>query len=242
MNRFFIPSLASSENKITITDKGQIHHLRDVLRLKEGEEVALSDGRGNEATAKIGQISPASICLIVKNKSASGSKRINLTIACAIPKKSKFDDIIDKLTQLGVDRIIPLKTERAIVKLTGEKADVRHKRWLKIALSAAQQSQRSILPYVEALTDIKDVIRRSAEFDLKLIPTLEGERKSFREAFSRPYHNILILIGPEGDFTAGEIGLARKNGFIPVGLGRSVLRVETAALAVASFINLNENS
>ncbi|MCX5710314.1 MAG: RsmE family RNA methyltransferase [Candidatus Omnitrophica bacterium] len=244
MNRFLVPALDSSSNSVTITDLKLIHHLRDVLRLKAGEAVSVFDGKGNDCAAAIVKISADSVELVVKNRKVSVFRKVSVTIACAIPKKSRFDDIVDKLTQLGVDRIIPLKTKRTIVKLTKEKEGARHKRWIKIALSASQQSQRSVLPHVEALTDIKDVIKRSAEFDLKLIPTLEGERKGFKEVFSHPhpYRNILIFIGPEGDFTADEINLARKNGFIPVSLGTSVLRVETAAVAVASFINLNENN
>jgi 16S rRNA (uracil1498-N3)-methyltransferase len=171
-------------------------------------------------------------------------RKSSINIACAIPKKSKFDDIVDKLTQLGVDRIIPLKTERAVVKLSIQKGEARLQRWVKIALSAAQQSQRSILPQISPLTDFRELIKKSTGFNLKLIPTLEGERKTLKEALSPVLPlpaNILILIGPEGDFSPKEIDLALKHNFIPVSLGSTVLRVETAAIAVASFINLNED-
>jgi len=243
MHRYFIPSLNASGNKITITDKSQIHHLKNVLRLDAGEKVVLCDGQGNELKAEIEQISPAGIRLIIRDKIAVKPDRLNFTIACAIPKKSKFDDILDKLTQLGVERVIPLKTEHTVIKLTRDKEGARHGRWVKIAISASQQSQRSILPRVDPLTDVKELIKNSAEFDLKLIPTLKGEYKTLKDALNLILPiplplpvNILILIGPEGDFSLKEVSLALKHGFIPVSLGRRVLRVETAAIAVASFL------
>jgi len=166
-------------------------------------------------------------------------KKAKITIACAIPKKSKMEDIIDKLTQLGVDRIIPIKTAHTVVKLDSYKEAMRHKRWEKVAQSASEQSQRNDLALIDQIRDIKEVILNSKEFDLKLIPTLIGKRKSLREiSLNSKYKNILVLIGPEGDFTEAEVQLAIKAGFIPVTLGDLVLRVETAAVAVASYITL----
>ncbi len=98
------------------------------------------------------------------------------------------------------------------------------------------------MPVVEPVRDIKEVLSASQEFDLKLIPTLSGERRALRDIFTKSSaKNILFLIGPEGDFSGEEIELAKKAGFIPVSLGDSVLRVETAALCVASFIRIHEN-
>jgi 16S rRNA (uracil1498-N3)-methyltransferase len=154
-----------------------------------------------------------------------------------------MDDIIDKLTQLGVDRIIPLETERVIVKWDKNQR-VRHlERFQKIALNASQQSQRKALPVIEPIKDIKEVISTAAGYDLKLIPHLMGERKTLKEIFikNRP-KNILVLIGPEGDFSSAEVALAKRAGFIPVSLGDLVLRVETAAVAIASFIRLYLNN
>ncbi|MCX5706225.1 MAG: RsmE family RNA methyltransferase, partial [Candidatus Omnitrophica bacterium] len=149
-----------------------------------------------------------------------------ITLACAIPKKAKFDDIVDKLTQLGSARIIPLKTERVIVKLDNHKEALRLTRWRKIAQAASQQSKRSDIPVIEPPKDLEDLLTQSQDFDLKLIPTLEGRRKTLKEIFSKIQpRNILILIGPEGDFSAKEIAMALKSGFIPVTLGDLVLRI-----------------
>ena len=242
MHRFFSPSENISGNKIIITDKAALHHIRDVLRLKQNEPVIVFDDAAKEYDCSVGKISPEFILNIKGKRPPLKDQKICLNIACAIPKKSKLDDIIDKLTQIGVDRIMPLLTERVIVKLDKDKEKSRLKRWEKIAKSASEQCARNSIPVIDLPQDIKEALRKSAGFDLKLIPTLSGKRKSLKEALAdaKP-KNIMVFIGPEGDFTEKEVGLAREAGFIPVSLGDLVLRVETAAIAVASFIRLNEN-
>lgn len=240
MYRFFCSSSQISVDKINIKDKEQVHHIKNVLRLQKGKQVIVLDDKGNEYIAEIEKFLLDRAVLMIKDRhSVITDKKFQLTIACAIPKKSRMDDIIDKLTQLGVERIIPLRTERVVIKLDKHKEVLRQQHWKKVALNAAQQSQRSTLPIIEQIKDLQEILLRSEDFDLKLIPTLAGERKALRDVFvgSRPKH-VLVLIGPEGDFTEEEIALAKKSGCIPVSLGESILRVETAAVAVASFIRL----
>ncbi|MFA4888662.1 MAG: RsmE family RNA methyltransferase [Candidatus Omnitrophota bacterium] len=226
------------EGIVTISAKEEAHHLKNVLRIKLKEKVLVFDELGRQYLCLVEKLEPELILIVkeeLKNK-ASGSQA-SLTIGCAIPKKSNMDDIIDKLTQLGVNRIIPLETERVIVKLDQAKKKMRLERWKKIALNAAGQSQRGELPEITPIKGIKQVLEESGKFDLRLIPHLFGQRKSLKQVISTSNaKNILVLIGPEGDFTPEEIKLALKAGFIPLSLGDLVLRVETAALAVASFI------
>jgi 16S rRNA (uracil1498-N3)-methyltransferase len=155
-----------------------------------------------------------------------------------MPKKSRMDDIVDKLTQLGVDSIIPLETERAIVKMD-KNGPNRLERWRKIARNAAEQSRRNTLPLILAAMSLPEVLAQSKNYRLKLIPSLSGDRKPLREilAESKP-ESVLALIGPEGDFTAQEIDQALGAGFVPVSLGATVMRVETAAIALAAYIRL----
>lgn len=238
MQRLYSSSQNICSDKIIITALEQVHYLKDVLRLKVKEGIVIFDEQGNEYAAVVEQISGEAAVFKIKEKHhpVSGTS-IKLTVACAIPKKSQMDDIIDKLTQLGVDRIIPLETERVVVRLDKNKKVLKLKRWEKIALSAAQQSQRNNLPVIEPVQNIKEVLAQGSAYDLKLIPTLSGKRKALAEILrgAKP-KNILVLIGPEGDFTPSEVELAKKVGCLPVSLGKLVLRVETAALAVASFI------
>jgi 16S rRNA (uracil1498-N3)-methyltransferase len=238
MHRFYVSREIIGDN-FSISDAKQLHHIKDVLRLKVNDEVIVVDTAGNEYTCIITSLNEREVALTIKARKCAGAKKMRSTVACAIPKKADMDEIIDKLTQLGVDSIIPMATERVIVRLDDNKKEARLNRWKRIAQSAAQQSQRNIIPLVEPITTFKSVISHAQDFDLRLIPTLSGERKHIKEVLSecKP-GNILVLIGPEGDFTQQEIELARSAGFIPVSLRDSVLRVSTAAIAVMSYIKL----
>ncbi len=234
MHRFYVDRIDGET--ASISDAGQFHHLKDVLRLKPGDAVVVCDSEANEYTATITAIERKQASIKVTAPMPARRNEMKLTLACAIPKGDRMDEIIDHLTQLGVERIIPMDTERVVVKLDEAKKEARLKRWRKIAQNAAGQSQRNSIPLIEAVTGVTDVINRSQDFDLKLIPNLEGERKPIKDvlAAARP-KNAVVLIGPEGDFTSEEVQLALKTGFVPVSLGDTVLRVATAAAAVASY-------
>ncbi len=238
MHRLFCSPKNIDKDLIKISEPDKIHHIKDVLRLNAGEKVVVCDGEGNEYHSLIESLSGSELLLKVINIEKKPPKQeVNLTIACALPKKAKFDDIVDKLTQLGVRRIIPLETERVIVKLDKSKSLSRFKRWLTISESASCQSQRSIMPIVEHVQKFDKLLAESDQYDVKLIPALTGNRKSLKGAFSAGCaKNILILIGPEGDFTPAEVFAAEQKGFIPVTLGDLVLRVDTAAIAIAAYI------
>jgi 16S rRNA (uracil1498-N3)-methyltransferase len=235
MHRFYIDHIDG--DKVFLSDSEQLHHLKDVLRLKVDDEVIVFDSQGKEYAGVIAKIERKQAELRITPIKSTRNHKTKLTVACAIPKGSRMDDIIDYLTQLGVERIIPMWTERVVVKLDDVKTESRLKRWRKIAQNAARQSQRSSIPLIEPVTRLEDVISGSHDYDLKLIPTLAGERRLIKDAIAeaRP-NNIIVLIGPEGDFTSEEIELAQSEGFIPVSLGDTVLRVATAAVAIASYL------
>jgi 16S rRNA (uracil1498-N3)-methyltransferase len=237
VNRFYIEESIAGDT-VCITDPEQLHHLKDVLRLKTGDEVVIFDAEGNEFLSTISGLERKQAILAVKARKEPPPGKVKLTIACAIPRQFKMDDIVDKLTQLGVDSIIPMVTERVIVKLE-ENTGSRLIRWKKIARSAAEQSQRNRLPLITQVMGMSEVLDKAADFDLKLIPTLAVESRSVKDVLAgyRPA-NMLVLIGPEGDFTPQEIRKAVESGFIPVSLGNNILRVETAAAAVASYLRL----
>ncbi|MGB4520587.1 MAG: RsmE family RNA methyltransferase [Candidatus Omnitrophota bacterium] len=240
MHRFYCPGKNISVDTIVIDEPNQAHHIRDVLRLKIKEKLDIFDEQRNIYKCCIKEILADKIILEVLAMSTKNvKKKIEIVIACAIPKKSKMDDIVDKLTQVGASRIIPLETERIVIKLDADKKALRGKRWEKIALSAACQSKLDEVPVIEPVSAFKDVLLKFQDYDLKLIPTLCAERKQLKEILEKiKPKKILALIGPEGDFTTYEVELAKRAGFIPISLGASVLRVETAAVAVASFLRL----
>lgn len=238
MRTVHIPNRNIFNDEIKITDKGTIHHLRDVLRMDVGDDLAVFDERGNQYHCLIQSVSDEIVMKIEKKFTASPSgAAAKIIAACAIPKNSRFDDVVDKLTQLGVDKIVPLETERVIVNLDRDKKDLRRRRWQKIAISAAEQCQRPIVPVIDPVRSIKEVLAEFKDVELKFIPTLEGRRQSLRDILpQKEPASILYFIGPEGDFTAEEISCAKRSGCLPVSLGDTVLRVETAAVAVLGFI------
>ncbi|MEW6074785.1 MAG: RsmE family RNA methyltransferase [Candidatus Omnitrophota bacterium] len=241
MHSFFCPSRNISKKKAVITDASQLHHMRNVLRLKEHETVLINDEKQNRYKAAINKVSPSLIDLIIIEKLLSGDTVDSaVTIACAIPKGPRMDAIVDSLVQLGVSRIVPLLTERVIVKLDEKKKMSRVQRWRKIATQACQQSKRSSAVVIDSVKDLKYFLEESQSFDLRLMPTLGENNASVREIVKkRTFKDAVILIGPEGDFTPSEIALAQSFGFIPVSLGKLVLRVDTAAIAIAAYLRFS---
>lgn len=238
--RVYCPPENIQGNKLSICDKEELHHILNVLRLKRGDALYVFDGVKEYECAISEATKEKLAATIIKIKKMKKSPALNITLACAIPKKAKMDYIIEKCTELGVDKIIPLITERTIVKLAKEKADVKLKRWQKIAQEASKQSGRIGFPTVEQVSKFKDIINRVRDYDLALIPNLESGNKNLNEVFSKfSGKSIIIFIGPEGDFTEREIELAQKSGCLGISLGGLVLKVDTAAIAVASFLHLS---
>jgi 16S rRNA (uracil1498-N3)-methyltransferase len=241
---YFYCEIEINGNSAAITDIEQIHHLRNVLRLKTGQQITVCDNAGSEYLCTIASLDRKEAVLVIENRTTPPPGKNRLALACALPRLTGMDDIIDKLTQLDVDVIIPLQTERTVVRLDQagprERMDTRLERWRKIGRNAAEQSHRISLPKITPLMGFSEVLEFSKSYGLRLIPTLAAERKSLKEVAGRTTApGAIALIGPEGDFTPAEVEGAIKAGFIAVSLGETVLRVETAAIAVASFLRLN---
>jgi 16S rRNA (uracil1498-N3)-methyltransferase len=238
MHRFFEDRIMITDSRIILKDKQKLHHIRDVLRLKAQEEMVIFDSMGNEFLVALEGMNKENAIFIIKKRSFFHNAGVSrFTVGCALPKKAKMDDIVDKLTQLGVDRIVPLNTKRVVVKIDREKEAGRINRWRKISQSAAEQSHRSGVPIVDEITEVVDFFTNYKGPSLKLIPTLEAKGLSLDKVFSnKNFDEIVVAIGPEGDFTKEEVRSAENSGFIPVSLGKRVLRVDTAAIFIASII------
>jgi 16S rRNA (uracil1498-N3)-methyltransferase len=235
---FFRISDDSDGETIILGEPAQVHHLKDVLRLGAGDQVTVIDGRGDECLCEVTVFSEGGVILKVKSRVTVASPTAKVAIGCALPKKG-MDEVVDKLTQLGVDVIIPMLTERVVVNLGGAAAVARLERWRRLADSAAGQSRRRNVPELRPLAWMGEVMSLAEGYDLKLIPTLSGERRAMGEVIGGGMvGSVIALIGPEGDFTEKEIEAARQAGFVPVSLGAQVLRVDTAAIAVAAYLKL----
>jgi 16S rRNA (uracil1498-N3)-methyltransferase len=234
--RFFISPEQVSGQSITISGE-DVHHIVKVLRMKTGDELLLCDGTGSEYSVKIAQVNKSDITTEVKARSGREIRYPLITLGQGLPKSDKMDWIVQKATELGVANIVPLVTERTIVKIKDE--GKRISRWQKIAREAAMQSNRADIPAVGRIVSYNDFLRTpNAELPtLFLLPWEEGTVPIKGILRANPgMKNIVVLIGPEGGFSAHEAEAAQGKGFHLVSLGPNILRTETAAIAVLSMI------
>jgi len=234
--RFFISPEQVSGQSITISGE-DVHHIVKVLRMKTGDELLLCDGTGAEYSVKIAQINKSDITAEVTARSKREIPYPLITLGQGLPKSDKMDWIVQKATELGVTNIVPLITERTIVKLKDEEKRVA--RWQKIAREAAMQSNRPDISSIEPVVSYTDFLRtpHSEPQTLLLLPWEEGT-EPVKNIFRRisGINRIIVLIGPEGGFSAHEAEAAHNKGFHLVSLGPNILRTETAAIAVLSMI------
>ena len=236
MHRFYLPNLQQAA-----LAGDEAHHAIHVLRLKVGDTLNVFDGRGHEAQCKVGEIGKDSIRLTILQQSGTPTLRCKITLAQAVPKKN-MDLIVQKATELGVTTIVPLISERTVVQLDedAKKLD----RWRAIALDACKQCGNNWLPEIKSPQKAKEFLNTLGKFDLKLIASLQPDSKPLKSILSgtqalghSPTPSVLILIGPEGDFTPAELSLAKSAGCLPLSLGPLVLRAETAALYTLSILH-----
>jgi 16S rRNA (uracil1498-N3)-methyltransferase len=234
--RFFISPDQVSGPLITISGE-DVRHIGAVLRMKTGDELLLCDGKGTEYAAKITVIDRREIKAEITSTSQREIRRPFVTLGQGLPKSDKMDWIVQKATELGVAEIVPLVTERTIVKVKDE--EKRISRWQKICREAAMQCSRPDIPAVGHIVSFHDFIHTPAPgpSTLLLLPWEEGTTP-IKDVLKRnpDVENIVVLIGPEGGFSSSEASLAQENGYHLVSLGPNILRTETAAIAVLSMI------
>ena len=231
MHRFF--SELSNKNNIALPAE-DINHAVNVLRLKIGEEIVVCDGDCNDFLCRIDSISKKNVELeFLSHTINQNEPKTKVTLFQGLPKSDKMELIIQKCVELGVQSIVPVETKRSIAKIkdNGEKKQAR---WQSIALSAAKQSHRGIVPQIGTVISFEEALKQISAFDLSLIPYELENSKSMNTALKESEEktsNIAIFIGPEGGFDEHEIALAKTFKIIPVSLGRRILRTETAGLA-----------
>lgn len=236
MHRFYLPILKSNDSLVSITDTDEIHHIKDVLRLKVGAPVAIFNGAGDEALGRIQSTDKSRITIAVESIKRNLTPAANITLACAIPKKAKFEFIIEKVTELGVQEIIPLITQRTEIRLDAKGRDAKLKRYQAVAVNAAKQSQRSTVSQIQPPTRFVDFLATVSPSATLCIPCLLGERQYIADVLTQwqakeKGSRIVFCIGPEGDFTPAEVQAAIDKNAIPLSLGETVLKVDTAAIA-----------
>jgi len=240
--RFFITPDQVRDPSISVMGE-DVRHIRTVLRKQPGDLLVLLDGRGREYTVRITTIEKAEIGTEIIDRRERKVASPAVILGQGLPKSDKMDWIVQKATELGVASVIPLVTERTIVKIKDE--EKRIGRWQKIAREAAQQSDRPDIPTVERIRSFKDFLGTvNPELrTLHLFPWEEGTRP-IQEVLrgKQGIEKVVVLIGPEGGFSQAEADLAKKRGFHLVSLGPNILRTETAAVAVLSMVLYETNA
>ena len=234
--RFFISPEQVSGPHIIVTNE-DVRHIATVLRMKIGDHLLLCDGQGTEYTVRISDIKKSAVKTNILSQTTREIRYPIITLGQGLPKYDKMDWIVQKTTELGAASIVALMTERTIVKVRDE--EKRLVRWRSICREAAMQSNRADIPRVEGIQTFGDYVRRldSGPGTLLLLPWEEATEPIKGVLRGRPrVKNIVVLIGPEGGFSAAEVALAHEKGFHAVSLGPNILRTETAAVAVLSMI------
>lgn len=240
MYQFFVEPCQIQGKRIVITGK-DVNHIRNVLRMKPGEEISVSNGTdGKEYRCGIEELREEEIICelrFVKEEGVELPSRIYLFQG--LPKADKMEFIIQKAVELGAYEIIPVAAKRAVVKLDEKKAKSKVLRWQGIAEAAAKQSKRGIIPKVHDVMNFQDAVKYSSLAQVKIIPyeLSEGMEKTRKIIEGlKPGEDIAVFIGPEGGFAEEEIMEAEKQGIIPVTLGKRILRTETAGMSVLSIL------
>ncbi len=239
MARFFVSKENIYNDIITITGN-DVNHIKNVLRLKPGDQIDICDGSSNDYIAVIEALEKNEVKTKILDRIGNQNEsEIKVMLFQGIPKSDKMDTIIQKNVELGIHSIYPVITDRTVVKIDrGTSAVKKTERWQRIALEAAKQCQRGIVPSVGNMLSFKEALKTAVNnSELSIIPCLREKDNTMRRVINnRSLKSVSVFIGPEGGFSDEEADLAEKSGVVPVTLGPRVLRTETAGFVVLSLI------
>ena len=241
MYRFFVKQeqIDMEEKKIHITGS-DVNHIKNVLRMRQGETILISAGDNLEYTCLVSEMEAEEVIADISYVQEVGMELPSkIYLFQGLPKADKMELIIQKAVELGVYEIVPVATKRAVVKLDPKKEEKKRLRWQSIAESAAKQAGRALIPQIATCITFEKALRMCNGLDAALIPYEKAEgmqhaRDQVRALHGK--HSIGIFIGPEGGFEESEIEAARAAGAIPITLGHRILRTETAGLTMLSIL------
>ena len=232
--RFFVSASLTAGAPLALPESAA-HHAARVLRLRVGDTVTLFNGEGGEYTAVLTQIDKHRVLVEVGGHSAlERESPLDVTLIQAISSGERMDTTLQKAVELGVQQVIPVMSERSVVRLQGARAEKRLAHWQQVAISACEQCGRNRVPEIKQLVPLTAFLSAPRPQALRWMLT-PGAETRLRD-LSRPDQPIELLIGPEGGFADFELDRARAAGFLPVCLGPRVLRTETAAPALLAAV------
>ena len=243
MHRFYLPP-EQCQDAILFLAGREAHHARHVVRVRCGERVAVLDGAGHQFLCDVQEYDRDNVKLVVVEKHFQPALPSQVTLLQAVPKGKLMEIIIQKATELGASRIVPLLAERVVAHLDDK--DVAHKtaKWRAVAMEAIKQCGSAWLPEIEPPLTLNRFLARKERFEMSLIASLESDSRPAREYFrtfqaqhGRMPGSVCVWVGPEGDFTAAETEAIKAQSALPITLGRLILRTETAAIYCLSVLN-----
>ncbi|MDO5348374.1 MAG: 16S rRNA (uracil(1498)-N(3))-methyltransferase [Lachnospiraceae bacterium] len=239
MHHFFVEPGQIENETIRITGP-DVNHGKNVLRMKPGEALLISDGTGQDYRCRVRSLETDCILAdILGLEEESRELPSRITLYQGLPKSDKMELIIQKAVELGASRIVPVATKNAVVKLDAKKEESKRKRWQAIAESAAKQSKRSRIPEISQVLSLKEALLEASGKDIGFFAYehQEGMAGTSRELSKvAPGQEIAVFIGPEGGFEKEEVQAAKEAGIRPVSLGKRILRTETAGLTLLSVL------
>lgn len=228
MQRYFIKERITDE--ITIRDANQVHHIRNVMRRQKGDQAVVCDDQGHCFYMKIERIESDSVVFSKGQALPKLNRKFHVTLAQSLIRKDHFELACQKATELGVDTIIPIETERTIIKLKDPQVEKKLTRWQAIAQEASEQSQRNTVSKIAPLMHLSAL--DFSLYDTVLVAYENEKTVTLKTALSvvNKDSKLLLIVGPEGGFTAAEIAFLERHGAQTVSLGPRILRSETAAI------------
>ncbi len=241
MHRFFVSGDQIANGRITIEGE-DVNHIRNVLRLRPGEDFEAADENGVVYTCRLVEAAGESVTAEVLFAEQSGVELLNeITLYMGLPKFDKMELVIQKAVELGAFRVVPVSTRRTVVKLDEKKAAAKVARWQSIAEAAAKQSKRALIPEIGSVISFAVALKEAKAaggrivFPYECAEGIERTRKVLESI--RPGEPVAVFIGPEGGFAPEEVALAKENGAEVITLGRRILRTETAAITALSILS-----
>lgn len=251
MDRFFVePEHLNLDDKTLYIDGEDVKHISKVLRYGQGDEIEVCDSNGHEYICRIESIDKTRIDLsIVDEVDINRESRIRVSLYQGVPKSTKMDIILQKLTEAGVDEIVLVNTKRSVVNIKGDKADKKFDRWGRIIYEAAKQCKRGLIPKLRGILSFKEALEDMGKNDINICPYEEEKSLGIKEALqtgqvkkileNKDEVRVGIFIGPEGGFAEEENEMVKAAGIASVTMGPRIFRTETASI-VATAITLYE--
>jgi len=243
VHRFYLPPEQCQGPTFFLTNR-EAHHARHVLRIQRGERITVLDGEGQEFICEVQEYDQDKARVTVSERRSHPAPPGQITLVQAVPKGKTMEAIIQKATELGAFRIVPLLSDRVVARLDEDEVVQKAAKWRMTAIEAIKQCGSPWLPRVEPPVTPSHFLARNEGFELPLIASLETGSRPAREYF-RDFHakrgrlprSVCVWVGPEGDFTPAEMQAVKSRGVLPITLGKLILRTETAAIYCLSVLN-----